>query len=87
MYHVGAQGVDERMINVHYYYKYRFLFPLQTFSHHRPSNSIAVKPSDCKIQTHRRLKRTLFIRTQKLHANYRGNPALYQATKRHLNDS
>ena len=20
MYHVGAQGVDERMINVHYYY-------------------------------------------------------------------
>ena len=22
MYHVGAQGVDERMINVHYYYYY-----------------------------------------------------------------
>ena len=21
MYHVSAQGVDERMINVHYYYK------------------------------------------------------------------
>ena len=23
MYHVSAQGVDERMINVHYYYNYR----------------------------------------------------------------
>ena len=23
MYHVSAQGVDERMINVHYYYYYR----------------------------------------------------------------
>ena len=23
MYHVSAQGVDERMINVHYYYKAR----------------------------------------------------------------
>ena len=22
MYHVSAQGVDERMINVHYYYHY-----------------------------------------------------------------
>ena len=22
MYHVSAQGVDERMINVHYYYYY-----------------------------------------------------------------
>ena len=22
MYHVSAQGVDERMINVHYYYNY-----------------------------------------------------------------
>ena len=22
MYHVGAQGIDERMINVHYYYYY-----------------------------------------------------------------
>ena len=21
MYHVSAQGIDERMINVHYYYK------------------------------------------------------------------
>ena len=26
MYHVSAQGVDERMINVHYYYYYRMLF-------------------------------------------------------------
>ena len=25
MYHVSAQGVDERMINVHYYYIYIFL--------------------------------------------------------------
>ena len=23
MYHVSAQGVDERMINVHYYYYYK----------------------------------------------------------------
>ena len=23
MYHVSAQGVDERMINVHYYYQYQ----------------------------------------------------------------
>ena len=26
MYHVGAQGVDERMINVHYYYYYYCYF-------------------------------------------------------------
>ena len=25
MYHVSAQGVDERMINVHYYYYYCIL--------------------------------------------------------------
>ena len=24
MYHVSAQGVDERMINVHYYYEHMF---------------------------------------------------------------
>ena len=24
MYYVSAQGVDERMINIHYYYYYRF---------------------------------------------------------------
>ena len=24
MYHVSAQGVDERIINVHYYYYYDF---------------------------------------------------------------
>ena len=28
MYHVSAQGVDERMINVHYYYYYSFVSPL-----------------------------------------------------------
>ena len=26
MYHVSAQGVDERMINVHYYYYYNARF-------------------------------------------------------------
>ena len=26
MYHVSAQGVDERMINVHYYYSMLYLF-------------------------------------------------------------
>ena len=25
MYHVSAQGIDERMINVHYYYYYSVL--------------------------------------------------------------
>ena len=25
MYHVSAQGIDERMINVHYYYDHLFL--------------------------------------------------------------
>ena len=25
MYHVSAQGVDERMINVHYYYYMHFI--------------------------------------------------------------
>ena len=28
MYHVSAQGIDERMINVHYYYNYRVNFSL-----------------------------------------------------------
>ena len=32
MYHVSAQGVDERMINVHYYY-YRSLTVLLTHPH------------------------------------------------------
>ena len=26
MYHVSAQGVDERMINVHYYYYYNNIY-------------------------------------------------------------
>ena len=26
MYHVSAQGIDERMINVHYYYYYSWAF-------------------------------------------------------------
>ena len=29
MYHVSAQGVDERMINVHYYYLSTELFKLK----------------------------------------------------------
>ena len=29
MYHVSAQGVDERMINVHYYYIASSLFKIQ----------------------------------------------------------
>ena len=28
MYHVSAQGVDERMIKVHYYYYYYYYVPL-----------------------------------------------------------
>ena len=26
MYHVSAQGIDERMIKVHYYYYYYYVF-------------------------------------------------------------
>ena len=37
-------------------------------------------------QTHERFKRTLFIRTKTHSANFRGY-RLYQATKRHLNNS
>ena len=29
MYHVSAQGIDERMINVHYYYYYQSKFGLK----------------------------------------------------------
>ena len=38
MYHVSAQGVDERMINVHYYYYYRQITCLRRFkgSHSNP---------------------------------------------------
>ena len=39
-----------------------------------------------RIQTHKRLRRTLFIRTKTQSANVPGNP-LCQATKRHLNNS
>ena len=28
MHHVSAQGVDERIINVHYYYSFRCSLPL-----------------------------------------------------------
>ena len=28
MYHVSAQGVDERMINAHYYYYYYYYFAI-----------------------------------------------------------
>ena len=31
MYHVSAQGVDERMINVHYYYYYLSIVCAYTF--------------------------------------------------------
>ena len=40
-----------------------------------------------KIQAHKSFKRKLFIRGEKTqHGNFRGN-SLYQATKRHLNNS
>ena len=32
MYHVSAQGVDERMINVHYYYYCRIYLELEDFA-------------------------------------------------------
>ena len=36
MYHVSAQGVDERMINVHYYYYVDIVVELllKTVTHH-----------------------------------------------------
>ena len=38
MYHVSAQGVDERMINVHYYYYYPgdFIFCRLSYFAHMP---------------------------------------------------
>ena len=39
MYQVSAQGVDERMINVHYYYYYCY-FPIRLF--HVSSKSIVL---------------------------------------------
>ena len=35
---------------------------------------------------HKRFKKKLFIRTKQKHVNFQGNP-IYQATKRHLNNS
>ena len=32
MYHVSAQGVDERMIHVHYYYYYLVVLPQAWYS-------------------------------------------------------
>ena len=32
MYHVSAQGVDERMISVHYYFYLFFIFPALIFA-------------------------------------------------------
>ena len=32
MYHVSAQGVDERMINVHYYYQWEIKAVIQSYT-------------------------------------------------------
>ena len=32
MYHVSVQGVDKRMIHVHYYYYYRIYLELEDFT-------------------------------------------------------
>ena len=39
MYHVSAQGVDERMINVHYYYYYQSLVAKEEVRVHGTNNS------------------------------------------------
>ena len=46
MYHVSAQGVEERMINVHYYYYY-ILCPVSKITGHtlRPLNGSYSSPS------------------------------------------
>ena len=33
MYHVSAQGVDKRMINVHYYYYHHYYYLLTFLCH------------------------------------------------------
>ena len=35
MYHVSAQGIDERMINVHYYYYFLLFSEMQTEELHK----------------------------------------------------
>ena len=42
MYHMNAQGVDERMINVHYYYYYFSMKLIDSFKH-----QVAGLPSFC----------------------------------------
>ena len=39
MYHVSAQGVDERMINVHYYYYYTVISNVR-FTHNWPKQLV-----------------------------------------------
>ena len=59
MYHVSAQGVDERMINVHYYYYIN-------------CGKVVYSPKLLlkTIQTHKGSKEPLFIRTNTQSANF-----------------
>ena len=50
------------------------------------SGSIPLMTMIFRRQTHKRFKRTLFIKTETQSANFRGNPRC-QATKRHLSNS
>ena len=54
-------------------------------SHHHCKSTIRHVKKLMKIYTDKRSKRTLFIRTKTLPANFGANP-LYQATERHLNN-
>ena len=58
MYHVSAQGVDERMINVHYYY---YL--------HQPGNSVCVG-KDTSKQNIQNMKANVKSKQQKLSNKY-----------------
>ena len=66
MYHVGAQGVDERMINVHNYYYYH-----QPLSSPPPPPPTPRPPSDGwrRVQLQGVLTAILWMRTKPLAGN------------------
>ena len=52
MYHVSTQGIDERMINVHYYY---YLKQISDWAHHH------IKRSDPYVSILKRLRLRAFL--------------------------
>ena len=64
--------------------KHTKLYPKHTKLY--PKHTILYPNTQNCIQTHKRFKRTLFIRTKTQSANFRGNPVC-QATEQRLNGS